>query len=324
MTLKNISKYISVLMVASAVYGCKDTVELPNQPLEAYNKIYMPQAVDGPVSRTLKIKDTVQAVVYGANFGGRDYPTADIPVSFSINKAVIDSFNLANKTSYLLLPEGTYTMPTTNAVIGKGQLATAPLSISFKTTGAGAIPAFKTYILPVSISSNAMKVNEALRTTFFIVKSQPDMKDYPNYNRTNWKVVDFSSQEANGEGQNNGRCVFTFDGDNNTFWHSQWQGGSFVSPHYMTIDMGEMKSLHGLSFLARQNDGGGKFNEVNVQISEDNMTWTNAGTFNLQNNKNLQPKFLEDAFGKNVRYFKVTVKSAYDASYTHLAELYAF
>jgi hypothetical protein len=323
MLLKNIIKVNTVLVIATALYGCEATVDLPNQPLEAYSKIYMPQAVNGAISKTLKIKDSVQTVIYGANFGGLGYPDADIALSFNVNKAVVDSFNTANKTNYPILPDGSYTLSNPTAVIQKGALSTAPFNIAFKTVGAGAMNALKTYVLPISVSSSTSKVNEALRTTFYLIKAQPDLNDYPNYNRSTFKVIDFSSQEANREGPNNGRCIFTFDGDKNTFWHSQWQGGNFTSPHYFTVDMGETKTLHGFSFIGRQNDGGGKPNEVNVQVSSDNVTWVNAGSFNLLNNQNLQPQFLPEGF-KSCRYFKLTVVSAYNASYTVLAELYPF
>lgn len=56
----------------------------------------------------------------------------------------------------------------------------------------------------------------------------------------------------------------------------------------------------------------------------DNITWTNAGTFNLQNNTDLQPQFLPEGFNKQARYFKVTINSAYSATYTILAVLNAF
>ncbi len=283
----------------------------------------MAQSVNGPVVRTLKITTEEQSLVYGANYGGQGYPDADIPVEFFINDAKLDSFNKANRTNYALLPASCYTLSATSAVIPKGKLNTDPLSVTFKTSGAGAMNALKTYVLPIGVTTKATPVNEALRTTFFVVKAQPDLKDYPNYDRAAWKIIAFSSQEATGEGANNGRAIFVLDNDPSTFWHTQWQGGTPGPPHSLTIDLGVEQVLHGLSFLSRQVDGNGKANEVNVQVSTDNTVWTDAGTFSLQNNKNLQPVFLPEGF-KPARYFKVTINSSYSASYTYLAELNAF
>lgn len=317
--------YIPALMIAACLFaaGCKDDLNLPYQPVESYNRVYMPQAVNGPIVRTLKITDSVQTLVYGANFGGQDYPVEDIAVNFTVNQQKADSFNNANRTSYALLPADSYTLSATAAVIPKGKLSTEPLIITFKTNGAGAMVALRTYILPITLTTKTGTVTEGLRTTFYIVKAQPDLKDYPNYDRAAWGITGFSSQEANGEGPNNGRVIHTLDNNNGTFWHSQWQGGSPGPPHWFSIDMGTEKTLHGLSFVGRQGDYNGRPNEVNVQVSIDNSTWTDAGTFTLQNNKDLQSVFLPDGF-KQARYFKVSVNSSYNAGYTHLAEFNAF
>lgn len=317
--------YICCLLLAGSLgmAGCKDKVDLPSQPVDSYTRVYMPEAVNGPISAVFNITDSVQTLTYGANYGGQDYPASDIPVTFRVNDSLVDSFNMANQTHYAVLPAKSYVLSNTSAVIPKGQVSTPPLTISFITKGAGSMDALKTYLLPVSIDATTVKVNEALRTTYYVVKAQPDLKDYTNYDRTNWKVIDFSSQEANGEGPGNGRAIFALDGDINTYWHTQWQGATPGPPHHITVDMGEVKTLHGLSFLDRQGDQSGKPNEVNIQVSTDNVTWTNAGTLTLQNTKDLQTQFLPNGFS-DARYVKVVINSSYNASYTHLAELNAF
>jgi len=311
------------LFQGAVLSGCKDNVILPYQPINSYNQIYMPEAVNGPVVKILKITDSAQTLVYGANYGGQGYPGSDISVNFEVNKALADSFNVANKTSYPLLPDGSYILSANSAVIPKGKVSTTPLTISVKTTGPGAMDALKTYVLPVGITGNPVKVREALRTTFYLVKAQPDFNDYSNYDRSNWDIIGFSSQEANGEGPNNGKAIFALDGNSSTFWHTQWSGASPGPPHYIIIDMKEVKTLHGVSFVGRQGDGSGKPNEVNIQVSLDNTTWTDAGTFNLLNNKDLQKQFLPNGF-KNARYIKAIINSAYNASYTQVAEFNAF
>jgi hypothetical protein len=303
--------------------GCKDNVELPYQPVDSYSRVYMPQAVNNPVMATLRISDTLQTLTYGADFGGQNYPTTDIPVSFKVDSALVDSFNMANKTNYSLLPGSCYTLSAYSAVIPKGQLSTEPLSLNIKTNGANAMPALKAFVLPITIYNTTIKINPTLRTTFFVVTAQPDFNDYQNYDRTLWQIIGFSSQEAVGEGPNNGRAIFAIDGDVNTYWHSQWDGASPGPPHYLTIDMGEVKTIHGLSFVGRQSDGAGKPNDVAVQVSMDNITWVDAGEFNLLNSQSLQKQFLPNGF-QTARYFKVIINSAYGGSYTQIAELNAF
>lgn len=322
----NIYKFLFVFIIFASFctgYGCKDKVDLPSQPIDSYSRVYMPEAIVSPIMKTFKITDSVQTLTYGANFGGQGYPGNDIPVTFTVDNNKVDSFNLVNKTNYAIMPAGSFQLSGNNAVIPKGQVNTTPLSVTFKTNGQGAMTALKTYLLPISIAGSSVKVNEALRTTFYVVKAQPDLKDYPNYNRVAWQIIGFSSQEANGEGTNNGRAIFALDGDPQTFWHTQWSGASPGPPHFLVIDMGAVITIHGLSFLARQADGGGKPNEVNIQVSKDTLSWIDAGTVNLQNNKDLQPQFLPNGF-QSARYFKVIVNSAYNGSYTQIAELNAF
>lgn len=322
---KNIAKFILMLATVGCFveYGCKDKLDLPSQPIDSYNRVYMPEAVNGPITKTFKIIDSVQSTPFGANFGGQGYPGSDIPIVFQVDNTKLDSFNLANKTSYVSMPDGSYLLSGTSSTIPQGQVSTPVLNVSFKTKGTGSMEALKTYLLPVSIASSTIKVNEALRTTFYIVKAQPDLKDYPNYDRTPWQIIAFSSQEATGEGPNNGRAIFAIDGNSATYWHTQWQGASPGPPHFLVIDMGSVMTLHGLSFLGRQADGSGKPNAVNIQVSMDNNIWTDAGSFNLLNNKDLQPQFLPNGF-KTARYFKVIINSAYNGGYTQIAELNAF
>jgi len=323
-------KYKTLLMLLGLIsslgwYGCKDEVDLPYQPLDSYTNVYMPQGVNGPVTTTLKVKDNlVQTAIFGAVYGGYGVPEEDVPVSFKVDNALVGVYNTTNKTNYEVLPSSSYSLSSVSSVVPKGKTSSEPLKITFKTKGEGAMDAFKTYLLPITLSNSTVKIKESLKTVYYLVKALPDLADYPNYDRSKFSIVGFSSQEANGEGPNNGRAVFVLDGDVNTFWHSQWQGTPATPPHFLTIDIGELKIFHGLSFLPRQGDQGGKPNEVNVQISTDNVTWTDAGNTVLQNNKNLQTVFFEKGFNKQARYLKVTVNSSYGASVTHLAELYAF
>ncbi|WP_145856703.1 BT_3987 domain-containing protein [Pedobacter suwonensis] len=316
---------IKILMLGGAILmasSCKETVMLPEQDEASYNQVYMPQSVNGTVSKTLEVKDVDQSFVYGANFGGMGYPENDIRVRFSVDNTLVNSYNTLNNTNYEPLPDGAYQLSTTESVIPKGSLSTSPFKISVKTTGSNAIKMFRNYLLPVSVSSD-FKINEKLKTTYFLISSQPNQADYPDYDRSAWKVVDFSSQEANGEGANNGRAIFVLDNNIQSFWHSQWQGASPGPPHYITIDMGKVLTLHGVNFTARQVDGaGGKPQDVRIETSMDNINWKPAAQFTLNAVRNQQKKWLTDFV--DARYVKFVILSSYSSSSVHLAEFGAY
>jgi len=143
MLTKNISKFIIVLGVLSitAGLGCKDELNLPNQPIDSYTKIYMPQAVNPPTLKTFKITDDPQTITYGANYGGYDFAPQDVPITFKVNKDAVAAYNLSNGTAYPILPDDSYTLSALSTTIPKGAVATPPLNISLKTKGLGAMSA---------------------------------------------------------------------------------------------------------------------------------------------------------------------------------------
>ena len=276
------------MLMASA---CKETVMLPEQDEAAFSQVYMPQAVNGVVNKILEVKDGDQSFVYGANLGGVGYAERDIKVRFGVDNAMVNSFNALNNTNYEPLPAGSYQLSAAESIIPKGGLTTSPLKVSVKTTGSSAIKMFKNYLLPVSVSSD-FKLNEKLKTTYFLINAQPNQADYPDYDRSAWKILDFSSQEANGEGPNNGRATFVLDNNIQSFWHSQWQGASPGPPHHITVDMGKVLTLHGVNFTARQVDGaGGKPQDVRIEISTDNVNWKPVALFTLNAVRNQQKKW---------------------------------
>jgi hypothetical protein len=315
-------KMLVLLGMCCLLQACKEEVNLPDQDESKYDQLYMPQAVNGAVNKKLLVKAEDQILIYGANVGGRGYPQQDINVSFRVDTEMATAYNLANNTTYEIPPAGSFQLSGTEAVIKKGMLATEPLKIHFKTTGNTALRIFKTYILPVSISS-AYKINPNLKTTYFLVRAEPDIAEYPDYDRSSWKVINFSSQESNGEGPNNGRAIFAFDNNINTFWHSQWTGNGSVLPHHITVDMGTIKTIHGCNFTQRQASGtDGKVDLIEVHYSLDNITWQKAADLRLQAVQSQQKIWLPDFVA--ARYLKFVIVTNHSKEFSNMAEIGAY
>ena len=319
---KNI--YGKLVIVASIILSqsCKNEVVLPPQDESSYNQLYMPQAVNGAVSGTLEVKPAEQFLIFGANYGGRGFPEHDIKVSFNVDETLVAAYNAAKNTSYKVLPVESYQLSATEAVVRKGDLATAPLKVIVKTAGEKAIPMFTTYLLPVTMNAD-FKINQNLKTTYFLITAEPSIADYPDYDRATWSVVDFSSQEATGEGPNNGRAVFALDNNVNTYWHAQWSGSGSVLPHHITFDMGTTKTIHGCNFTQRQISGsGGKADSVEIQTSLDKINWTRAAGFHLDIVQTQQKRWLPNFV--DARYVKYVVISTHGGVYSSLAEFGAY
>ncbi len=99
--------------------------------------------------------------------------------------------------------------------------------------------------------------------------------------QTSWNLLYVDSEETVGE---DGAATNSFDGDTNTFWHTQWYGSPDPShPHEIQIDLGAEYNISGFQYVPRQ-DGGinGTISQYKFYISTDGISWNSAvasGTF---------------------------------------------
>lgn len=318
--------YISAALLTVVLWcaGCKYDTQIAHP--EQYANVFMPQAARSPISYNFVMADTTETIVYGAAYGGTDYPSKDLTVTFGADTSLTDSFNLANSTDYLPMPAGSYTLGATSAVIPKGKLYTDPLEAKIKTIGA--IEPSTKYLLPIRIesASGGIKVGEGV--VYYVIQGVYEViadSAYASYDRTGWSVVDFDSQEAVGEGPNNGRAVFAIDGDTTTYWHTQWKNGKAYPPHWITIEMDTTHIIHGFYFWPRPKEvaSGGNPQNIHVDISMDGTAWKSLGDFVLDNVEGRQNLYLP--YGLPARFFKITINQSYTGVYkTYIAEVGTF
>jgi hypothetical protein len=137
------------------------------------------------------------------------------------------------------------------------------------------------------------------------------------YSRSNWSIVNFSSQELTGEGPPSGLISAILDNNPATFWHSVWSTASATPPHHFTVDMKVPFNINGFFFTQRQSLSRNLKN-VKVEVSLNGTTWemipnstnpTSATTFTLQS-ITAQQNFTIPT--KRFRYFRVTVPTSAD------------
>jgi len=134
----------------------------------------------------------------------------------------------------------------------------------------------------------------------------------------NWSIIDFSTEEAGGEGPVNGYANAVIDGDLTTFWHSNWSSTGSSYPHHFTIDMGAEKSIAGFEIFRRSgNNGGATVHEF--WVSSDNITFTKVATLNaaLDTNDGYIANTAPNTTGRYVKY----VATEGPNSFTHLGEI---
>ncbi|MBQ1701394.1 MAG: discoidin domain-containing protein, partial [Prevotella sp.] len=113
-----------------------------------------------------------------------------------------------------------------------------------------------------------------------------------------------------------------FDGNNNTFWHTEYQGSEPSCPHTLIVDMGIPYWVTAFTYLARQ-DGNqnGMVKAYEVYLSNDGKTWgTPVVSGEFKNTTALQiAKLNTTTMG---RYIKFVAKSEINGrAWTSAAEI---
>ncbi|MBR5656090.1 MAG: discoidin domain-containing protein [Prevotella sp.] len=90
-------------------------------------------------------------------------------------------------------------------------------------------------------------------------------------NKSIWKLVSADSQHDGNEAR------LAFDGNNNTFWHTEWVGTEPRCPHTLIVDMTKIYNVTAFTYLSRQ-DGNqnGMVKAYEVYLSLDGKTWGSA------------------------------------------------
>ncbi len=92
-------------------------------------------------------------------------------------------------------------------------------------------------------------------------------------NKGAWSLFSTDSEETNPSRP----ATNAFDGNDTTFWHTEWRDSDPVHPHEIIINLGALHSLKTFKYLARQ-DGSdnGRVNAYKIYLSNDGVSWGDA------------------------------------------------
>ncbi|MFT2008861.1 discoidin domain-containing protein [Pontibacter sp. 13R65] len=93
--------------------------------------------------------------------------------------------------------------------------------------------------------------------------------------RTGWEVLDFSSMHVTSNTTANlpGNVLL----DNTSIWHTNYAGGATPYPHWLVIDMKEVKPMHGFALKQRASNNG-PIKGIEFYVSDDNQSWQKVVT----------------------------------------------
>ena len=135
--------------------------------LASEGTIYMVQAEGTKGQLELRALDTAQMIVFGAAYGGLNYPSSDIPVTFKVDTSLVATYNSIYGTSYLVLPSSAYSIASLSSVIKAGTTSSQPLYVGIL---ANKLDPSKQYMLPITlVNATTSKVDSSLTTAYFTV-----------------------------------------------------------------------------------------------------------------------------------------------------------
>lgn len=327
------AKYVAWLGFAALLAACENPVDddLNVDDPDTYTRVYTVNAIDDASKSTLVFplgRDT-SLTVY-ANLSGIVPPGKEVKVRFAVAPELVASYNELNRTAYPLMLDGSYTIQTAEVAIPRGEFISSPLKIDIHSAAFDGVGVF---LLPLRIErvTPELPLNESLRTAYLRINGFYAENPFTPYDRSGWSIAGFSTEEGEPTAAypDRGLAVSTIDGENNTYWGTQWRKAKPGPPHWIAIDMGERKELHGVIIRPRsdkddsdtpKNSGGPRI--FNVDVSDDYANWTPAGTYSVENRIENTVYLDHKAAG---RYFRITVTATQGDMYqTCIAEIRAF
>ena len=95
---------------------------------------------------------------------------------------------------------------------------------------------------------------------------------------------------------------FAMDGNENTFWHSQWQHTEPGHKRWIALSLKEKKKIYGIRYLPRQDMIHGRIIDYRVEISDDGKNWVKIAEGKFENSEQIQPVvFAEPAETEYIR-----------------------
>ena len=136
--------------------------------------------------------------------------------------------------------------------------------------------------------------------------------------QSSWSLRSTDSEEITGE---DGRAINAFDGNPETFWHTEWYYSKPQQPHEIQIDLGKEYLLSYFEYLPRQNSSNGQVKDFEVYVSTGTNNWGYpilSGSFEAGTNP---AKFnFEPVFGRYIKF--KTLSEQNGNPFSTVAEIY--
>ncbi|OMG57175.1 hypothetical protein BJN44_06160 [Tessaracoccus sp. ZS01] len=140
------------------------------------------------------------------------------------------------------------------------------------------VPAAASGAQPLTASAKFLVGHREVATataTATAVASAPPLENPVRVPTTGWTFTASSSTDLSGNGRG-GRPEHAFDGNTDTFWHSQWTPSHAAPPHWIQAQAPAAVTVAQVRFLLRSDTE--RPRSLDVKVSEDGVNWTTVAT----------------------------------------------
>lgn len=306
--MKNIiALVISTIMGIFVFNSCSDPYPEVIE-LEKFMYISLSGATDNPIIKTVDLDENATfplSISYG---GTTNYKQGEIVAQIAVDNSLVAAYNSEHNTSYLSLPADAVTLDKTTLTITDGSRVSDQLNITIQPHLANFV---NEYLLPVTIQSateGKIPVSEEFKTVYYIIKG--NVETLPSEEK--WTVLDASSVW-----QTSFPVESTWDGDRNTYWHTDLSG----MPQWFAVNMNDYKLIEGFTWVNRQDGAEAVPKHIKFETSMNGTDWTEVLDLPEIPKSNLMQVF-ELPEKVIARYFKVTILSNWaNAPYSYVADV---
>ncbi|MDR0713533.1 MAG: DUF1735 domain-containing protein [Bacteroidales bacterium] len=323
------TKFIFMLCVAAAglsaawLSSCRNDGIPESLEFEQFKYFYFPSAkkVNKIIFNAGGSGDSVVRVE-GLRYGGTtNFNQGEIRAEIGAAPSLVASYNSANNTAFLPLPEECYELSGASQVIKNGKNYSAGGSLTFKNIAA--LDPDREYLLPVTILSvgeSNIPTNDELKTLWWSVSIYVEQY-WPVPAKSQWRIEDFSSVHTT-SGYEADKII---DGDPNTCWHSRDLTPPGWIPQWVIIDFTTIATISEIRFTARQSphswDTFASPKNIKFEISDYQTDWTLL--LNVPELPNVQEEqTLPVPSPKSGRYLKITILTNWASQgYSYIGEI---
>lgn len=125
------------------------------------------------------------------------------------------------------------------------------------------------YSVMLRVTKNGTVYSETIDNMFFCTHcpSVGDCSNPAELDKSKWSLIYADSQESDR------LAIHAFDGDDSTFWHTEWRSSKPAHPHEIQIDLGESYNIHQLGIINRPTGTNGRIKDYKIYLSDSRTNW---------------------------------------------------